>query len=480
MLLKYLSLKYVCFMRIGTGAVQYLISLRSSSFCDFFERLAVHASPRLVFLISVISSTLPLIDNPTAVRALALFILLTLAVCSLQAARAWLRGSINHTYEESNSLRIEILESYEQIHSYGILNDELALYSARVQRCSLLKQIFDCSGHIINLILGASLIGISAYIWRATPEGSNFSTVLLLTEDLKSSLHSVLTEVDQLIVDFANFRYSRYARDEMEAATKLEQPCSFTDEIAANSLSVARDGQTLLEGVTFRIKKAEKTAITGPNGSGKSVLMAVLTGNMEYDGSLSIDGTEIRQMSRRRISSLIGYVPQRGGIFNKSIEDNLKIAREVIENEELVETCRVFECHELFKTLGYSKVVGNSGCLLSGGQRQRVLLLGAIMKGSEILVLDGAFTGLDEQTEEGFVDRLVGLKDKTVVCSTQNVRLLMRFESVIFVDKGRVWKGTYDELMRTNEAFVRYISGGVKPKGILGMFRGLFVRAKAV
>lgn len=477
-LFEYLTLKHSSFTRIGVPAVQYLISLRSSSFCAFLEKLTIRILPRIVFLIIILYSTFGLLDSIVAGWLMGFFILLTATVCALQAARGYFRTHVNACYEESNTIRAQILESYERIHSYNTLEDELAAYFTCLQKYVLYKQIFNTLGHIIGFIFAISLLGITGYVWNSTNNTEQFGSIVLIYEDLKDSMHAVMIDTDQLIVEYVNFSYSKYRKNDREATFIIEQPVDFQSEIRASGLSVTLEGHHVLKNISFVAKKGEKIAITGLNGSGKSILISALTGNIEYDGSLQIDGVEVRDLSRKTISTLMSYVPQSGSIFNKSIQENLEVARDTIENIELVETCKAFNCHEIFKRIGYSKIVGSGGCLLSGGQRQRVILLGSILRGCKILVLDGPFKGLDQHAEDGFVDKLRGLKDNTLICCTQNIKLLKKFDSVLFVNGGICQKGTYDDLLDKNKEFRQYCKGNSANFSLLKVFGRAITKLK--
>ncbi|ELA42714.1 uncharacterized protein VICG_00029 [Vittaforma corneae ATCC 50505] len=470
-LLEYLKLRYSSFMKIGVGAVLCLISRRSSAFCDFFEGLMVRIAPKLIFLFTLTSSILNLLEYNVKLNVLGLFIVFIVFILLLQTLRAHLKEKINTNYEISNSKRVEILESYERIISYNILEDELSDYHRLLGKYTFFKQIFDCSGHMINFLSAMMLLLFSIYIWSCIIDTNQFTSIIILTEKLKDYLYSILIEFDTLIIDYANYSYSKYTStdlennecakncgylgtidyDKMGDCTKLYD---FASDISLDSLRVKFDDYVILNSVTLSIKKNEKVAITGINGCGKSALAGAIVGFINYDGSLKIDGFEVRSLSRTALSSLISYIPQNAKIFNMSIEYNLRIGRDSMGNDEMIEICNQFDCHSTFKNIGYSKMVGDRGRLLSGGQRQRVILLGAILKDSKILIFDGPFTGLDQKTEEHFVKTLKNeFKNKTVVCSTQNIGLFPYFDQIIFIHKGIVYKDTFKMLLKTNEEF---------------------------
>lgn len=457
-LLEYLKLKYTSFAKIGLGAVQCLVSRRSSAFCDMLESSVVRTTPKLVLLFALVPPTLSLLDHRAKLYVLSAFAVFILVMLLLQVLRACLLAKINTSYEISNSKRIEILESYERVIPYNTLEDELNDYRRTLDEYAYFKQVFDCSGHLIGFVSGMALLLFSVCVWRCVSDHRQLTSIAVLTERLKDCLYSVLAEFDALIVDYANYSYSKHTPSEVENSSCTgNSGCGlydFTGDISLDSLCIKLDGYIILNNVTLTIKKSEKVAITGTNGCGKSALIGAMVGFADYDGSVKIDGFEVRSLPRATLSRLISYIPQNAKVFNTSIEHNLKIGRDDIDGAEMVETCSRFGCHSIFKDIGYSKSMGDRGRLLSGGQKQRVALLSAILKDSKILIFDGPFAGLDQKTEEHFVKTLRSeSNDRTVVCSTQNIALFPHFDQVIFIHNGAIYKDTFKMLLKTNEEF---------------------------
>lgn len=450
----YLKLKFTSFINIGVGAIQCLIFRRSSSFCDFLEGALVRIFPKLLFLITILLNSILILEKDAKMFFITFLTIFVSIITLLQVLRSFIYLKINFNYEMANSKRIEILESYERIISYNILDFELEQYNDLLHKYSIFKQIFELLGSLINLFSGLSLLIFSIYTWKWISDPEMASQSIILTEKLKDSVYLILLELDVLIIDHANYKYSRYKPVDKENDFEKVKMMDFKNNISINAFSIKYGDKSILNNLNLLIKNNEKVAITGFNGCGKSSLINAIVGFTNYNGSIKVDGVEIKNLSRSTISKLISYIPQNAKILNKSIEDNLKIGRESLENQDMIQVCNKLNCHEIFKSLGYSKIAGNCGRLLSGGQRQRVILISAILKESQILIFDGPFTGLDQKTEEDFILYLKNeFKNKIFVCSTQNISLLPHFDQIIFIDNGIAYKDTFEGLIKTNKAF---------------------------
>jgi thiol reductant ABC exporter CydC subunit len=158
----------------------------------------------------------------------------------------------------------------------------------------------------------------------------------------------------------------------------------------------------VFDGLNLCIPAGGSIAIAGPNGSGKSTLVNLLLRFWDYaEGSIRVDGVELREVPADAARALFGVVPQHTYLFNATIRDNLHLADPDATDEELVEACRLAQVHEFILGLpqGYATLVGENGVRLSGGERQRLSIARAILKAAPVLILDEATSQLDPLTE---------------------------------------------------------------------------------
>ena len=239
-----------------------------------------------------------------------------------------------------------------------------------------------------------------------------------------------------------------------------EEPAGAADKGGApeNTANGAADGVKVFDGLTFTAKEGALTAIVGSSGSGKSTIAKLLAGfwNIE-SGHITIGGSDIGSMSLERNMRLVTYVSQENFLFNKSIRDNLKMAKEDATDEEIEAACKQASCHDFIQSLpdGYDTDAGNAGSKFSGGERQRLTIARALLKDSPIVVLDEATAYSDPENEaiiQQSIDNLV--KNKTVIMIAHRLSTVVNADTIIVLDKGRIAaQGTHTELLQSSPLY---------------------------
>ena len=239
-----------------------------------------------------------------------------------------------------------------------------------------------------------------------------------------------------------------------------EEPAGAADKGGApeNTANGAADGVKVFDGLTFTAKEGALTAIVGSSGSGKSTIAKLLAGfwNIE-SGHITIGGSDIGSMSLERNMHLVTYVSQENFLFNKSIRDNLKMAKEDATDEEIEAACKQASCHDFIQSLpdGYDTDAGNAGSKFSGGERQRLTIARALLKDSPIVVLDEATAYSDPENEaiiQQSIDNLV--KNKTVIMIAHRLSTVVNADTIIVLDKGRIAaQGTHAELLQSSPLY---------------------------
>lgn len=227
-------------------------------------------------------------------------------------------------------------------------------------------------------------------------------------------------------------------------------------------------GTTVFDGLNFTAKEGELTAIVGSSGSGKSTVAKLLAGFWNVNGGrITIGGADIGSMSLERNMRLVTYVSQENFLFNKSIRDNLKMAKENATDEEIEAACKKASCDDFIKGLpeGYDTDAGNAGGKFSGGERQRITIARALLKDSPIVVLDEATAYSDPENEaviQQSIDNLV--KNKTVIMIAHRLSTVVNADKIIVLEKGRIAaEGTHAKLLRSSPLYKKmwqsHISG---------------------
>ena len=209
----------------------------------------------------------------------------------------------------------------------------------------------------------------------------------------------------------------------------------------------------VLEEINLVVKPGQTVAIVGPSGAGKTTLMALLMRFYDpREGSIRLDGTDLRQLKQRSLRRNIGVVLQDPMLFNDSVRNNIAYGRPEAATAEIETAARAANAHEFIARLpeGYDTIVGERGSRLSVGERQRVTIARALLKNPPIIVLDEATSSLDAESEAQVQDALAHLmKGRTTFVIAHRLSTVVRAEKIIVLKDGTiVERGTHAELMR--------------------------------
>lgn len=212
-------------------------------------------------------------------------------------------------------------------------------------------------------------------------------------------------------------------------------------------------GEEVLSDVSFDVKPGEMVAFVGPSGAGKSTVASLLPRFYDVnDGSISIDGTDIRGVTLNSLREQVGIVPQETILFNGSVYDNILYRRLDATKEEVEAAAKAANAHNFIMELpdGYNTMLGDRGVNISGGQRQRISIARAILKNPQILILDEATSALDTESErvvQEALDRLMVGRTSFVIA--HRLSTIKNADKIMVLEKGRlVEQGTHDELMQ--------------------------------
>ncbi len=208
----------------------------------------------------------------------------------------------------------------------------------------------------------------------------------------------------------------------------------------------------VLNGISFRLEAGQAVALIGPTGSGKTSLVNLLPRFYEYQGSITIDGVELREYPRRYLREQIGIVQQEPFLFSRTIRENITYGvRREVSDEEVYRAARAAAVHDVIMTFpeGYRTIVGEKGVTLSGGQKQRTTLARTLLKDPAILILDDATSSVDSETEGVIREALTELiPGRSTFIIAHRIQSVMEADMILVVDKGAiVQSGTHDELL---------------------------------
>ena len=215
------------------------------------------------------------------------------------------------------------------------------------------------------------------------------------------------------------------------------------------------ESKNVLNNISFKANENELTAIVGNSGSGKSTITKLIAGFWNVsNGEILIGKTNLNELPLKQNMELVSYVSQENFLFNKTILENLKMAKEDASMDEIKEACEKASCYNFIKSLpnGYETIVGKGGANLSGGEKQRIAIARCFLKNSPIVLLDEATAYSDPDNEsviQQSIDKLI--KDKTVIMVAHRLSTIVNANKIIVVDNGEVIEeGTHKQLLELN------------------------------
>lgn len=226
----------------------------------------------------------------------------------------------------------------------------------------------------------------------------------------------------------------------------------FKREIKLNKVAFRYENTDVIRDLNIKIIKGQSVALVGQSGSGKSTIANLICRFYDInDGSITIDGVDIKNIKKKSLRDLIGLVTQDSILFNDTIKNNLLIAKPSATDEEIIDSLKVANAWEFVKDLPkkINQNIGESGNKLSGGQKQRLSIARAVLKNPAILVLDEATSALDSESEKLVQDALINLmKNKTSIVIAHRLSTIQNADKIIVLDNGKIIEeGKHRELM---------------------------------
>ena len=216
--------------------------------------------------------------------------------------------------------------------------------------------------------------------------------------------------------------------------------------------------EDMLSHISYTARPGETTAILGGTGSGKSTLINLIPRFYDAtEGSVLVDGQDVRNVRLTELRDRIGYVPQKGVLFSGTVSQNLTFGSTDIPQERVEQAARIAQAEDfiLARAGGYDSDIAQGGTNVSGGQKQRLSIARAVAKNPEIYIFDDSFSALDFKTDAAVRSALNNAaKDATMLIVAQRISTVMHAEQILVLDDGKLaGKGTHAQLMRDCEVY---------------------------
>jgi ATP-binding cassette, subfamily B, bacterial MsbA len=227
---------------------------------------------------------------------------------------------------------------------------------------------------------------------------------------------------------------------------------SFEKNITIENINFRYEDENVLKNFSLEVPKGKTVALVGQSGSGKSTIANLLTRFYDVqEGSIKIDGTDIKDITMNSLRHLLGLVTQDSILFNDTIKNNILIGKQEASDEEIIEALKVANAYEFVKDLpnGINTNIGDAGNKLSGGQKQRLNIARAVLKNPPIMILDEATSALDTESEKFVQVALENMmQNRTSIVIAHRLSTIQKADKIVVMNKGQiVEQGTHDELL---------------------------------
>ena len=384
--------------------------------------------------------------------------------------RTVIRREMNRSDTEANTRAVDSLLNYETVKYFTNEKTELARFDhaiaqyekAGIKTSTSLGWLNFGQAAIFSLGMTASMLLSANAVIRGEQTIGDFVLIHLFLIQLSQPLNFI----------GAVYREIRQSLTDIEVLFDLlETPAEIVDLPNARDLTVPSgaiyfdnvhfhyaDGRPILRGISFDVPAGKTVAIVGQSGAGKSTISRLLCRFYDVtDGSISIDGQDVRSVKATSLRAAIGVVPQDTVLFNDTIGYNIHYG-DLGAGKEAVRNAAVgAKIDDFIQSLprGLETEVGERGLKLSGGEKQRVAIARAILKAPPILILDEATSSLDTKTEQDINQALdLVLKDRTAVIIAHRLSTIVTADEIIVLDKGQIAeRGTHQSLLAQNGVY---------------------------
>jgi len=378
--------------------------------------------------------------------------------------RMHFRHEMNELDSSASSKAVDGLLNYETVKYFNNEDYELRRYNQVLQDWETAAVKSQTSMSMLNFGQGAIIaIGvmlIMVFAGQGVVAGHMSIGDLVMVNALMLQLFIPLGFLGIV------YRQLKYSMADMDLMFKLlDREPEIQDRLDAKELVVANGSMELqsvnfsyqperqiLHDISFKVAAGKKVAIVGPSGSGKSTIARLLFRFYEVsNGSILIDGQDVRNVTQQSLRQAIGIVPQDTVLFNDSIYYNIHYANPTASRDEVILAAKMAHIHEFIETLpqGYETVVGERGLKLSGGEKQRVAIARVALKNPRILIFDEATSSLDSHSEQAILESLRAVAEQhTTVVIAHRLSTIVDADSILVMDKGRiVEQGSHSQLL---------------------------------
>jgi subfamily B ATP-binding cassette protein MsbA len=251
--------------------------------------------------------------------------------------------------------------------------------------------------------------------------------------------------------------------NEITSKDNAVQKDAFESDITISNINFKYEDEKVLKNFSLQVKKGQTVALVGQSGSGKSTIANLLTRFYDVnEGTISIDGTDIKDLDLQSLRGLMGLVTQDSILFNDTIKANIALGKPNATDEEIIEALKIANAFEFVQDLpkGIHSNIGDSGNKLSGGQKQRLSIARAVLKNPPIMILDEATSALDTESEKFVQVALENMmQNRTSIVIAHRLSTIQKADVIVVMQKGKiVEQGNHEELIALQGVYNKLVS----------------------
>jgi len=378
--------------------------------------------------------------------------------------RIGIRRKMNDSDTDANAKAIDSLLNYETVKYFGAEQREAMRYDrsmeryeqASVKTYTSLALLNTGQAVIFTLGLAATMLMCAIGVRNGHNSVGDFVMINAMMIQLYQPLNfmgMLYNGIKQSIVDIEKM-FEVLAREaEVQDVPGAKPLVVSAGTVRFDNVRFAYDAErTILKGISFEVPAGKTVAIVGPSGAGKSTISRLLFRLYDVsDGTISIDGQDIRDVTQASLRASIGMVPQDTVLFNDTIRYNIRYGRWDASDAEVEQAAQLAQIDGFIRMApkGYNTQVGERGLKLSGGEKQRVAIARTVLKAPPILVLDEATSALDSHTEHEIQEALDRVsKNRTSLVIAHRLSTIVAADEIIVLEGGRIAeRGTHGELL---------------------------------
>ena len=458
------KIEYMQFSNIDKSNVIQRVNNDATTYSEFFNSQINIFFDTIFIIIFAVAQTLKLNSTVGLFIAIIGCLIVVLSIWYFKASKPLVEDIVESNRKVIDKTTIEIEESKmlkifnrrdKEIKDFSEMNSE---YKRKEIKLSKMKVLYGIGTHALRnfkepfILMWGGILVVQGKMTLAT------ISILLTyaTKILDYVYNSVdkLKSVNEFIVAYKKLSNLINLNEDIEKNPYVK----LDGDIIFKNVSIKLNDNIILEHLNFNIKKNENVAIIGNNGSGKTVISKTLIGFYDYTGDIYIGKNNIKYVSKKCLRDYIGVVLQDIYLFTDTIKDNINITNPFIQNEKIIEACKLADIYEDIKgfdsTIDY--MIGKGGNNISGGQKQRIAIARAFIKKNSFIVFDDSLSKLDTRTKLNILNNIIKMKIGAIIIS-HDVEIVKKCDKVLFINNKTIEVGKHEDLMNSNKFYKEII-----------------------